>query len=190
MVRSHHSAQPAGTEPSLRTSTGANMGLLRSTVEDFYYEEADLLDAFLLREWLDLLADDITYRIPIRGNRIERGRSVDGLSDTDMLFDEDKRGLTQRVVRLETGRAWAEVPRSRSRHLVTNVRLGAMTGDGEVSVSSNFIAHRNRLEIEDDFFVGRREDVLRIEGDSLKIASRLVHLDQAVLTAKNMTIFL
>lgn len=65
-----------------------------------------------------------------------------------------------------------------------------MTGDGEVSVSSNFIAHRNRLEIEDDFFVGRREDVLRIEGDSLKIASRLVHLDQAVLTAKNMTIFL
>ena len=107
-----------------------------------------------------------------------------------MLFDEDKRGLTQRVVRLETGRAWAEEPRSRSRHLVTNVRLGAMTGDGEVSVSSNFIAHRNRLEIEDDFFVGRREDVLRVEGDSLKIASRLVLLDQAVLTAKNMTIFL
>ena len=65
-----------------------------------------------------------------------------------------------------------------------------MAGDGEISVSSNFIAHRNRLEIEDDFFVGRREDVLRIEGDSLKIASRLVHLDQAVLTAKNMTIFL
>ena len=94
-------------------------------------------------------------RIPIRGNRIERGRSVDSLSDTDMLFDEDKRGLTQRIVRLETGRAWAEVPRSRSRHLVTNVRLGAMAGDGEVNVSSNFIAHRNRLEIEDDFFVGR-----------------------------------
>ena len=190
MVESHYSTQPVGTEPSLRTGTGANMGLIRSTVEDFYYEEADLLDAFLLREWLDLLADDISYRIPIRGNRMERGRSVDGLSDTDMLFDEDKRGLTQRVIRLETGRAWAEVPRSRSRHLVTNVRLGAMAGDGEISVSSNFIAHRNRLEIEDDFFVGRREDVLRIEGDSLKIASRLVHLDQAVLTAKNMTIFL
>ena len=166
------------------------MGLLRSTVEDFYYEEADLLDAFLLREWLELLADDISYRIPIRANRIERGRSVDSLSDTDMLFDEDKRGLTQRIVRLETGRAWAEVPQSRSRHLVTNVRLGAMAGDGEINVSSNFITHRNRLEIEDDFFVGRREDVLRIEGDSLKVAKRLIYLDQAVLTAKNMTIFL
>ena len=34
--------------------------LLRSSVEDFYYEEADLLDAFLFREWLDLLADDIS----------------------------------------------------------------------------------------------------------------------------------
>ena len=29
------------------------------------------------------------------------------LSETDMLLDDDKRALTQRAVRLETGRAWA-----------------------------------------------------------------------------------
>ena len=173
---------------SMNLST--DIRLLRATVEDFYYEEADLLDAFLLREWLELFADEATYRIPIRVNRTERGRSVSGLSDTDMLFDEDKRGLTQRIVRDETGRAWAEEPRSRSRHLVTNVRVAAMASEREVSASSNFIAYRNRLEVETDFFVGRREDVLRIEGDSLKIVSRLVLLDQAVLTAKNVTIFL
>ena len=173
---------------SLSTNLSADIGLLRSDVEDFYFEEADLLDNYLLREWLDLLTDNVKYRIPIRVNRTERGRSVSRLSETDMLLDDDKRALTQRAVRLETGRAWAEEPRSRSRHLVTNVRVGATAPDGDVSVSSNFIAYRNRLDVEADFYVGRRQDTLRVVNGSLKIASRLILLDQAVLTAKNMTI--
>lgn len=174
-------------------SLGGNSGdvstiLLRASVEDFYYDEADMLDQFRLRDWLDLLADEVRYRIPIRVNRTVRGRSVSEVSDTDMLLDEDKRGLTQRVVRLETGRAWAEEPRSRTRHLVTNVRVRPAASENEFSVSSNFIAYRNRLEVEQDFFVGTREDLLRLDGGGFKIASRLVLLDQAVLTAKNMTI--
>ena len=71
---------------------------------------------------------------------------------------------------------------------MTNVRIGAALGDGEVNVSSNFIAYRNRLEVEADLYVGRRQDVLRVVSGSLKVASRLIVLDQAVLTAKNMTI--
>ena len=91
-------------------SLGADGGevaslLLRASVEDFYYDEAQFLDQFRLRDWLDLLANEVRYRIPIRVNRTVRGRSVSEVSDTDMLLDEDKRGLTQRVVRLETGRA-------------------------------------------------------------------------------------
>lgn len=172
----------------MTTNLSADIEFLRSSVEDFYYEEADLLDGYRHREWLDLFTDDIRYRVPIRVNQVVRGRTVTALSETDMLIDEDKKGLTQRVARLETGRAWAEEPRSRTRHLVTNVRIGAPVGDGEVNVTSNFIAYRNRLEIEDDLYVGRREDVLRVVSGSLKIASRLVILDQAVLTAKNMTI--
>jgi len=160
----------------------------RSAVENFYFEEADLLDQFRLRDWLALLTDDVTYRIPIRVNRTDRGRSVTEVSETDMLLDEDKRGLTQRVVRLETGRAWAEEPRSRTRHLVTNVRVRSVVGGNELTVSSNFIAYRNRLEIEQDFYVGTREDVLRLDAGRFKIARRLVILDQTVLTAKNMTI--
>ena len=160
----------------------------RSSVEDFYYDEADMLDQFRLRDWLDLLTDEVRYRIPIRVNRTVRGRSASEVSDSDMLLDEDKRGLTQRVRRLETGLAWAEEPRSRTRHLVTNVRVRPAARENEFSVTSNFIAYRNRLEVEQDFFVGTREDLLRLDGGCLKIASRLVLLDQAVLTAKNMTI--
>ena len=147
-----------------------------------------MLDQFRLRDWLDILTDDVRYRIPIRTNRTALGGGAIEVSDSDMLLDEDKRTLTQRVVRLETGRAWAEEPRSRCRHLITNVRVRPAARDSEFIVTSNFIAYRNRLEVEQDFFVGRREDVLRLEGGSLKIAHRVVLLDQAVITAKNMTI--
>ena len=119
-----------------------------------------------------------------------RGRSANDVNESDLLFDEDKRGLTQRVKRLETGRAWAEEPRSRTRHLVTNVRIRPTDRENAFNVTSNFIAYRNRLEVEQDFFVGMREDLLHLDGGRLKIANRLVLLDQAVLTAKNMTILL
>ena len=174
----------------MSANSGEVATIPRSLVEDFYYDEANMLDQFRLRDWLDLLTDEVKYRIPIRLNRTVRGRSASEVSDSDMLFDEDKRGLTQRVERLETGRAWAEEPRSRTRHLVTNVRVRPASRENEFSVTSNFIAYRNRLEVEQDFFVGMREDLLRLDGGRLKIASRLVLLDQAVLTAKNMTILL
>jgi biphenyl 2,3-dioxygenase beta subunit len=172
----------------LRANISEVTTTLRASVEDFYYDEADMLDQFRLRDWLNILTDDVRYRIPIRTNRTVLGRPAIEVSDSDMLLDEDKRTLTQRVVRLETGRAWAEEPRSRSRHLVTNVRVRPAARENEFIVTSNFIAYRNRLEVEQDFFVGTREDLLRLDAGALTIADRLVLLDQAVITAKNMTI--
>ena len=172
----------------MSANSGDTATISRSLVEDFYYDEADILDQFRFRDWLDMLTDEVRYRIPIRSNRMVRGRTANELNENDLLFDEDKRGLTQRVKRLETGRAWAEEPRSRTRHLVTNVRVRPTGHESQFHVTSNFIAYRNRLEVEQDFFVGTREDVLHLNDGRLKISSRLVLLDQAVLTAKNMTI--
>ena len=42
---------------------------LRFSIEDFFYLEAELLDDRKLREWLDLLTDDIRYWMPIRHNK-------------------------------------------------------------------------------------------------------------------------
>ncbi len=41
---------------------------LRHQVEDFYYLEAELLDERKLREWFELLAEDIRYWMPLRHN--------------------------------------------------------------------------------------------------------------------------
>jgi len=46
-----------------------------------------------------------------------------------------------------------------------------------------------RAEAEEDFYVGTRRDVLRRVEGGWKIARRRMVLDQAVLTAKNLSIF-
>lgn len=38
---------------------------LQADIADFYYLEADLLDERQYEAWLDLLADDIVYFMPI-----------------------------------------------------------------------------------------------------------------------------
>jgi 3-phenylpropionate/cinnamic acid dioxygenase small subunit len=58
-----------------------------------------------------------------------------------------------------------------------------------VQVYCNFIVYRTRLETKEDLFVGRREDLLRKENDSWKIAGRKIFLDQTVLFADNLSIF-
>src|SRR5688572_11640103 len=97
---------------------------LQREIEQFLYEEAELLDDRRLHDWLALLTDDIRYRMPTRDNRVRREQSKELSGETEMAyFDDDKRTLVQRVKRLDTGLAWAEDPPSRTRHLVTNVRI-------------------------------------------------------------------
>ena len=94
-----------------------------------------------------------------------------------------------RVERAYSKIAWAEVPPSRTRHLITNIRIKKDDGS-EVEAHSNFLVYRTRMESDKDIFVGARQDILRREGASFKIARRTIILDQAVLDAKNISVFL
>jgi 3-phenylpropionate/cinnamic acid dioxygenase small subunit len=46
------------------------------------------------------------------------------------------------------------------------------------------------METDKDMFVGARHDILRRADASFKIARRTIILDQAVLDAKNISVFL
>ena len=99
---------------------------LRHQVEDFYYLEAELLDERKLREWFELLTEDIRYWMPLRHNTFERPESVnEELSQPGeaYYFDDNWQSLKIRVERAYSKIAWAEVPPSRTRHLITNVRI-------------------------------------------------------------------
>ena len=169
---------------------------LKADVEDFYYHEADLLDDRCYRDWLELLADDITYFMPIRRNvkfgqhaARENTRRGEGIS----WFDEDKWTLTKRVEQILTGVHYAEEPLSRITHMVSNTQIkGARPDIGaaqELDITSRFLVYQNRVQYETYIFVGRRNDTLRLTEKGWKIARREILLEQNILLAKNLTTF-
>jgi 3-phenylpropionate/cinnamic acid dioxygenase small subunit len=169
--------------------------LLLAEVTDFLYREADLLDERRYDEWLDLLADDYQYSVPLRMN--VRYDDVAEREDTRAgeeicWFDEGKATTALRVAQLATGLHWAEEPVSRVTHLVTNVRLESSVlpeALPEVDVSCRFVVYRNRVADETDFLVGRRKDRLRRTPDGWQVCRRQLLLDQSVLLAKNLSVF-
>lgn len=159
-------------------------------IERFLYREALLLDQRRYEEWVDLFTDDAHYWMPIRRDKSRTpGRDEFAREDELAFFDETKDTLVRRVAKLATGQAWAEEPPSRTRHLITNVDAEEDGPDSDVRVFSNFIVYRTRLETKQDLFVGRREDLLRRNGDTWKIGRRKILLDMTVLFADNLSIF-
>jgi 3-phenylpropionate/cinnamic acid dioxygenase small subunit len=169
---------------------------LKADMEDFLYTEADLLDNRQFRDWLNLLAEDMTYFMPIRrnvkfGQHAQRENTVQGSGIS--WFDEDKWTLTKRVDQILTGVHYAEEPLSRVCHMVSNVQvLGAtpsLEAPQEVEVRCRFLVYQNRIEYETYTFVGKRTDLIRNTSDGWKIARREILLDQNVLLAKNLSTF-
>lgn len=177
-------AQPTDQEQRLERL------LLAREIEEFLYHEAELLDERQFEAWLALFTDDVRYWMPMRRNvKFGEQQRENTREQADMnWFDEGLATLRQRVQQLLTGVHWAEEPLSRVCHMISNVQL-LHVAEKEVTVKCRFLVYRNRLQDETDFFVGRREDVLRRVEGQWKIARRHITLDQNVLLAKNLTVF-
>ena len=157
---------------------------LQHEVEQFLYEEADLLDNRQLREWLDLVAEDIRYEVRTRSNTDPYD---DTYPATSLVFEDNLESLTWRVKRVESGMGWAEEPPSRTRYLITNVKIRP-TEEG-LEVRSSFLLYRNRLEIMNHFLIGERVDLLRpVDTEAgFVIARRVATLDQNVILSNNLS---
>ena len=166
-------------------------------VEQFYYEEAELLDDGRFADWLDLLADDLDYWMPTRTNRLRRQQALSIAARGEAgYYDETKESLAWRIRRFDSGMAWAEDPPSRTRHLITNIVVRHIDpgqhpdfSAEDLEVRSAFLVYRNRLEREENVFAGRRVDILRRTEEGLRVARRVILLDQHVLQAKNISTF-
>ncbi len=148
----------------------------RAQVEDFLYHEATLLDAWKLDEWLALLTDDARYRVP--SNDAPDGDPANTL----FLIADDLARIRGRVARLKDPQAHAEFPHSRTRRMITNVRIVKPGSDPmEITVHANFTVHRFRRGGEVSQFVGRYRYRLRVVDGALKIALREAILDSQEL---------
>ena len=157
------------------SSTGNDVSVLslRETVEDFLYQEAALLDAWRLDDWLALFTADGSYLVPTTD-------LPDGDPRKDLVFiDDDMVRLRARVERLKSRHGHREYPSSRTRRFVTNIRINVE--DGAIVVTSSFLVYRFRMG-ESSPYVGWYEHRLkRVEGE-LKIHHRKAVLDLEALT--------
>lgn len=177
-------------DESLQADTGRLAETIRQyEVERFYTTEAALLDAHRFEEWVQLFSDDTHYFMPIRRTRLRRELAKEFTKPGEIaFFDETKQTLMGRAAKIATGTAWAEDPPSRTRHVVTNIRVVEDRGD-ELDVESNFLLYRTRLKSEETTWIGSRKDVLRRHEDSFLIAKRVILLDQTVLLSQNLSNF-
>ena len=149
--------------------------LLRLRVEELLFDEADLLDSWRLDEWLTLFTDDAHYYVP--PNDVD-GDTAD--PDTSLFYIMDDRArLGERVVRLSKVGAHSEWPRSKVRHIVSNVRV-KRGEDGIIHSRSSFIVSRAK-DARHDLYVGHYLHDLVEQGGGFKIARKTCVLDMEAL---------
>lgn len=157
-------------------------------VNRLYTLEAQLLDDENYEAWFELLAEDLHYWMPARETLFRKDEAADDPRRMN-FYNETLPTLMMRVSRLGTGTAWSENPRTRYRHLITNIAVESAEQPHELNARSNFIVYRNRLEREESYLVGARQDLLRRVDGGLKIARRKIILDQNSLTSKNLNVY-
>jgi p-cumate 2,3-dioxygenase beta subunit len=149
-------------------------GVTRQRIEDFLYAEADLLDTWRLQEWLALFDPDATgYFMPTTD--LPGGDPARDL----YLIADDMPKLRSRVEQLIGGLTWAENPRSRTRRMISNVRIDGIDGD-TVRIRANFVVYRMRFQNIDPY-IGEYHYRLRRNGDRFTILERRVILDLEAL---------
>jgi p-cumate 2,3-dioxygenase beta subunit len=111
--------------------------LLRLSIENFLFLEAARLDAWELDEWLAMFTKDCRYVVPTTD-------VPDGDPHHDVVFiDDNFARLEGRVKRLKGRHAHREYPWSRTRRLISNVRITRLDGNS-VDLESSFAVYRFR----------------------------------------------
>jgi p-cumate 2,3-dioxygenase beta subunit len=149
--------------------------MTRAEVEDFLFLEAALLDDWKLQEWRALFLDECQYLVPNPS-----GSDPYAPLDASLyLIADDGHHLTERVKRLGKKTAHSEYPRSRTRHLISNVRI-VERGPETLRTQCGFITYRTNHGVTDTYF-GRHEHVLVVNAGAVRIQEKRSILDTGAL---------
>lgn len=140
---------------------------LMRRVEAFIYREARLQDEHRYEDWEALWTDDAIYWIPANSD------DIDPENEMSIIYDNRSR-IGVRVRQLMSGKRYTQEPRSRVRHLVSNVELMGRDG-AEIHVGCNVMVFESNLR-GDTIWAARTDYVLRDEDGALRMARKKVAL--------------
>ena len=119
---------------------------LQHDVEQFLYQQAQLLDTKKWEDWIDLFTPDGIYWMPPDASyKIWDGQPA--------IFAEDKNLMHVRMGRVLHPDAWSQRPLWGTNHVVSNVRIRKADKKGNIEVTSRF----HMLEM-------RRDDIRHFAG--------------------------
>jgi len=146
----------------------------RPEIEDLLFEEAALLDDWKLEDWLALFTEDARYLVP--ATDLPKDAPPEG---NLFYIADDHYRMGERVKRLMKKTAFSEYPRSKTRHLVGNVRILAQDGT-ECTVNAAFITTRSKGG-QTDTYVGSSDYTIVRQPEGLRIRSKRCTLDLEAL---------
>lgn len=147
--------------------------LLRNKIESFLYHEAELLDDWRFPDWANLFTDDARYDIA----SLDADDPLGADSSTSLfVVADDKERLISRADRLMKKSAHAEYPRSKVRHLTSNIRFNECGEDGAIDVRANFVVYRSRGD-KTVRYMGEAHYQLVQKDDELRIRNKRIKLD-------------
>ena len=164
---------------------------LHHQISQFLYREGKALDDWKFRDWLNMLAEDISYTLSTTANAQTRDRRRSVEPPTTWVFNDTKDLLERRVARLETGMAWAEEPPSRTTHMISNVIVESTGIEDEYDVYVTYLLYRTQKEKDVTIYCGKRHDKIRKVASDIgfQIFNRKITLDQVTYNSHNISVF-
>ncbi|HHW36997.1 MAG TPA: aromatic-ring-hydroxylating dioxygenase subunit beta [Bacillales bacterium] len=157
---------------------------------ELFLNEAEAIDNGNFKDWLNFMADDFAYKIPIRVTREKAAKTE--FSEMASLMDETKSSLEMRILRAYSEYNWAEDPASRTRHFLTNFRASIdLDNENKLHFKMNFLLYRGKFDLPSfQFLSGERHDTITKINGEWKLLKRLILLDHATIPMNNMAIFI
>jgi 3-phenylpropionate/cinnamic acid dioxygenase small subunit len=159
-------------------------------VSEFLFREAQLLDNGKFKDWLELLSEEIRYRLVASSLSMSGPRAGNTANET-VLMDENLGSFKVRVQQLTTpAYTIAENPRTCNRRFITNILVDEVADDGLVQVHSNALVYRSHGSLmEPRVFSMARRDSLKWVERKLRLVRRDAQLDESVVGVRNIAVF-
>ena len=143
---------------------------LRDQVEAFLYLEARLADESRYDEWLELVADEMHYWVPV-------GRADYDPSQRISYINDNRNRLETRIRQLQTGVRYAQSPPSPMRRVISNVEF-LEVDEPHVAVGSNFVLYEHSVQASMELrtWAGRATHRLSRHGDGWRMTAKTVEL--------------
>ena len=151
-------------------------------IEQFLYDEADLLDNPDLDRWMELYTQDGTYWMPVTEDQPDPLNHVSIFYDDRVMMEVRRRNFVH-------PRAASKDHKVRCSHIIGNVRVAGKSDKGDLIVTSNFqvlVFYRN----EQRAYGGRYEHHLVAAGDSFSIRHKKVVLINCDAPQRSLIVYL